>query len=144
MTPYEMGKYAALQELGLEKDAGLGNFFTGVGRGLKNLWKGEAAATVGKRGGRAAEAARTTTKRTTTKTPPRSKRTSTMTIEEPVTVAADAPKEKGILAGLPWWVKGMGLAGAGYGGYKLLSPNTAETQMQQPYFGPGNAYPQGF
>jgi hypothetical protein len=126
LTPYEMGKYAALQELGLEKGADFMNLFRGAGRGIKSLWKGEGLAT---------DAAKVTSAKG-------AKGAAKGTRKGRAAKGAPKEEEKGLLDSLPWWVKGMGLAGAGYGGYKLL--NNPEPQgPQQQYFGPGNAYPQG-
>lgn len=188
MTPYEMGKYAALMEYGLEKDAAMPAFLGAIGRGMKGLGSSIAKIFRGKPGVPAAVAG-----------PPKVSPGGMLNTKKPIDYAAYGPgakteaqaaaakhvtpdkmigqgevrppmgemgteayrqqrmadataafggaggeageaASKGLWGSIPWWGKGIGLAGAGYGAYKLLGPKgQQEPQGMQPYFGPGNA-----
>lgn len=150
MTPYEMGKYAALNELGIYKEAGAWSFLKGLFR--KAAPKAESAAA-----GATKE----------TRIPPGQKaigpdevglgrdvrppegdagsealRKQMMAREQEATTTATAKAkdEPGLWSKIPWWGKGLGMGAVGYGGYQMLKPREQEPMGMQPYFGPGGGY----
>jgi hypothetical protein len=145
MTPYEMGKYAALTELGFNKDAGFVDWLKRVFGRTRPAAAAEAAAVAPKvRAPRRKPAGPTPDQVLGDNVrPARGEYTAPTEVLSAADEAALKAKgvakeeEKGFLSKIPWWGKGLGLGAIGYGGYKMLAPPKQEEGMQ-PYYGPGN------
>lgn len=174
MTPYSMGKQAALEVFGLEKEAvpawlsriGLGakNLFTRQGKNVAPSATGAlrssaraAAKANAKREGRRA-AGHTIAKVKPTPQPPtpdqlvgsgavrppagdagsEALRQQMMANQQAAALStAEGAAGKGLLSKIPWWGKALGVGGAGYGVYHMMSQPKQPHQEMQEYYGPG-------